>query len=66
MRFQAVPDDQQRLFQMGLERFEKFDNLFLLDAALVQPEPKSGSYPVVTNAGGGLNGPRIGAILSLT
>ena len=29
-------------------------------------EPKSGSYPVAGRASGGLNGPSVGAILSLT
>jgi transposase len=29
-------------------------------------QPKSGSYPVAGRASGGLNGPRVGAILSLT
>jgi hypothetical protein len=43
VRLQAIPDDQQRLSQVGLERFEKFDNLFLLDAALVQPEQAVGA-----------------------
>ena len=38
MRLQAIPDDKQWLLQVGLERLEKFDNLFLLDAVLVQPE----------------------------
>ena len=32
--FQAVPDDQQRLLQMGLERLEEFDDLFLLEQCL--------------------------------
>ena len=43
MRLQAVPDHQQRLLQVGLERFEEFDDLFLLDAALVQPEQTIGA-----------------------
>ena len=38
MRLQAIPDQQQRLLQMVLERLERFHDLFLLDAALVQPE----------------------------
>ena len=38
MRLQAIPDDQQWPLQVGLERLEEFDDLFLLDAALVQPE----------------------------
>ena len=42
MRFQAVPDDQERLLQMGLERLEELDDLFFLDAALVQPEQTVG------------------------
>ena len=40
--FESVPDYQQRLFQMGLERLEEFDDLFLLDAALVQPKKAVG------------------------
>ena len=36
MSLQAIPDDQQRLLQVSLERFEEFDDLFLLDAAFVQ------------------------------
>lgn len=38
MRLQAIPDHQQWLFQMGLERLGEFDDLLLLDAALVQSE----------------------------
>ena len=37
MGLQAVPDDQQRLFQVGLERFEEFDQILLLDTAFVKP-----------------------------
>ena len=33
MRSQTVPDHQQGTFDLGSERFEKFDNLFFLDAA---------------------------------
>ena len=40
---QAVPDHQQGLLQMGLERFEKFHDLFLFDAALVQPKQTVGA-----------------------
>src|SRR5882757_7724993 len=43
MCLQAIPDDQQRLLQMGLERLQKFDDLFLLDAALVQSEQTVGT-----------------------
>jgi hypothetical protein len=43
VRFQAIPDDQQRLLQMGLERLEEFDDFFFLDAALVQPEQAVGA-----------------------
>ncbi len=43
MRLQAIPDDQQWLLQVGFERFEEFDDLFLLDAALVQPEQAVGT-----------------------
>ena len=38
MRPQTIPDYQQGLFEMSLQRFEEFDDLFFLDAALVQPE----------------------------
>ncbi len=38
VRLQTIPDYEQRLLQMRLERFEEFDDLFFLDAALVQPE----------------------------
>src|ERR1700758_4892897 len=31
MRLQAIPDHQQRLLQVGLERLEEFDDLFLPD-----------------------------------
>ena len=40
---QSIPDDQQRLLQVGLERLEEVDNLFLLDAALVQTEQAVGA-----------------------
>ena len=43
MRPQAISDNQQRLFQMGLERLEKFDDLFLFDAAFVQSEQTVGA-----------------------
>src|SRR5689334_1616792 len=33
---EAIEDDQQRLFQMRLERLEKLDDLFFLDAAFVE------------------------------
>ena len=38
MRFQTVPNDQQRLLDVRAQRFEELDMLFLLDAALVEPE----------------------------
>ena len=38
MRLQTIPDDQQWLLQVGLERLEEFDDLFLLDAAVAEPE----------------------------
>lgn len=34
----TVPDHQQRLLQMGLERFEELDQFLLLDTAFVKPE----------------------------
>ena len=37
MGFQIVPYDEQRLFQVSLERLQELDDLFLLDAALVSP-----------------------------
>lgn len=43
VRFQTIPDDQQRLLQVGLQRLEEFEDLFLLDAALVQPEHAVGA-----------------------
>ena len=43
LRPQAVPDNQQRLLQMRLERLEKFDDLRFLDAALVQTEQAVGA-----------------------
>ena len=43
VRLQAIPDDQQRLLQVGLERLEEFDDLLLLDTALVQPEQAVGT-----------------------
>ena len=43
MRLQAIPDYQQGLLEMRFQRFEKFDNIFFLDAALVQPEPTVGA-----------------------
>src|SRR4249919_3373505 len=36
MGLQAVPDDQQRLLQMGAQRFEELDVLLFLDRAFVQ------------------------------
>lgn len=43
MRFQAVPDYQQRLFQVRFKRFEKTGDFFFLDAAFVQPEQAIGA-----------------------
>ena len=39
----SVPDHQQGLLEMGLERFEEIDKLFLLDAAFVKPEQTVGA-----------------------
>lgn len=36
VRLEAIPDNQQRLLEVGLERLEKLDDLFLLDAAFVE------------------------------
>ena len=49
MRLQAIPDHQQGLLEMGLQRFEKFDDLFFLDAALVQPEQTVGAREPCNN-----------------
>ena len=38
MCLEPVPNDQQALLDMGVQRLEKLDVLFLLDAAVVQPE----------------------------
>ena len=43
VRLQPIPDHQQRLLEMDLERLEEPDHLFLLDAALVQPEQAVGA-----------------------
>ena len=43
MRLEAIPNHQQRLFQVGLERLEEGDDLFLLDTAFVQPEQAVGA-----------------------
>jgi hypothetical protein len=43
MRFQAVPDDQQRLLQMHTQRLEEFDDLLFLDAAFVKTKQAVGS-----------------------
>ena len=37
MCLQSIPDHQQRLLEMSLQCFEEIDDLFVLDAALVQP-----------------------------
>src|SRR5664279_2769193 len=36
----SIPDHQQRLLEMGLERLEKLDKLFFLDAAFVKTKQK--------------------------
>lgn len=38
MRFQAIPDDQQRLLQVRPQHLEELHVLLLLDRALVKPE----------------------------
>src|SRR5664280_2429719 len=38
VRLQAVPDDQQPLLQVRMQRLQELDVLLFLDAALVQPE----------------------------
>src|SRR5215207_7404812 len=43
MRFQTIPNHQQRLLEMGLERFQKPHDFLFLDAALVQPEQTIGA-----------------------
>ena len=43
MGLQAVPDHQQGLLDLGFERLEKFHDLVLLDAALVQPKHDAGA-----------------------
>lgn len=43
MRLEPIPDDQQGLFQVSLERFEEIDDFFFLDAALVQSEHAVGA-----------------------
>lgn len=40
---QTIPDNQQRLLEVSLERLEEFDDLFFLDAALVQTEQTVGA-----------------------
>src|SRR5450759_998787 len=49
MRLQAIPDHQQGLLEMSLQRFEKFDDLFFLDAAFVQPEQTVGACEPCNN-----------------
>src|SRR4030066_2002610 len=36
VRLEAIPDNQERLLEVGFERLEKLDDLFLLDAAFVK------------------------------
>ena len=43
MRFQSIPDHQQRLLEMGLQSLEEFDDLLLLDASLVQSKHAVGA-----------------------
>ena len=38
VRLETIPDNQERSLEMGFERLEKFDDLFLFDAALVETE----------------------------
>ena len=40
---EPVPDHQEGLLQIGLERFEEIDDLLLLDAALVKSEQAVGA-----------------------
>jgi len=40
---QPIPDDQQRLLQVRREGVEEFDNLLVLDTALVQTEQAVGA-----------------------
>src|SRR5882672_5339501 len=43
MRLQPVPDDQQRLLQVGAQRLEELDVLLFLDRAFVQTEQAVGA-----------------------
>src|SRR4030065_961564 len=36
VRLEAIPDNQERLLEVGFECLEKLDDLFLLDAAFVK------------------------------
>ena len=38
VRPESIENDQERLFQVSLERLEEFDDLFFLDASLVETE----------------------------
>src|SRR3979490_389625 len=38
MCLEPVPNDQQALLEVGVQRLEELDVLFFLDAAVVQPE----------------------------
>lgn len=38
VRLQIIPDHQQQLLQVGLERLEEIDDLLILDATLMKPE----------------------------
>ena len=40
---QTIPDNQQRLLEVSLDRLEEFDDLFFLDAALVETEQAVGA-----------------------
>lgn len=43
MRLQPIPDNQQRLLEVGFERLQEFDDLLFLDASLVQTEQAVGA-----------------------
>ena len=43
VRPQSIQDNQQGLLEMGLERLQEFDDLFFLDAPLVQAEQTVGA-----------------------
>ena len=43
VRLQTIPDHQQWLLEMGFERLQEFDDLFFLDASLMQSEQAVGA-----------------------